>query len=742
MNKKAKQKIAISEIIILLLGIFAFTYLIATSSEIGVVSADSRENSLEGQDNLEKYSTGGLAAILPVIGGGSDRSEIAEQQKTLLENTQTTQTGSEGGDGSAKTPQAEGIGKRVVEFFNADTSPNTWGFSAAGIINGAVYAGVIYGFVRLFGGLVLDDATTNALSAAAAGGYFAYSGVSSLIGEGGVLSDTFSGWAGTGGEVWGMGAQGWSTAIGAAVAVVIFVSMYKDEEIRTVSFDCNVWEAPEGGEHCEECNEQGILPCSEYQCRSLGASCELLNKGTSEEKCAWVNKNDVEFPTIQPWLDVLTDDYKYTPDNTISPPDRGVKIQYTQAPGSGEDATCVRAFTPLNFGIYTNEPAQCKLDYNRKSSFEEMEFYFGGSSLYKYNHTQTMSLPGKANLANENLTIQNNGDFSLYVRCKDSNGNYNTGNFVFKYCVEQGPDTTPPLIVATNLINNMPIAFNQTELDIIVYTNEPSDCKWSHLDRSYSEMENLMTCSRSISEINSQMLYECKTILDGIKSRNENKFYFRCKDQPRGVEEKDRNTNSESYEYTVIGTQPLAIDSVKPYKETIKDSSENVKVKFEVETSAGYKQGEASCYYSSTGDDENYIKFYETDSYEHQQELWLTEGDYEYWIKCIDLGGNADINKTIFSVDSDIEPPVTVRAFNEDNYLKIITNEKAECVYSSSSCNYAFEDGISLTSSGLNKTEHYTEWNTDKTYYIKCKDAYDNQPAQDVCNIVVRPFEL
>ena len=59
-----------------------------------------------------------------------------------------------------------------------------------------------------------------------------------------------------------------------------------------------------------------------------------------------VNPKDVEYPTIQPWENALLKDYIYTPDNTISPPDRGVKIKYDLST-SGK----IRPFTPLSFGI-------------------------------------------------------------------------------------------------------------------------------------------------------------------------------------------------------------------------------------------------------------------------------------------------------------------------------------------------------------------------------------------------------
>jgi len=366
-----------------------------------------------------------------------------------------------------------------------------------------------------------------------------------------------------------------------------------------------------------------------------------------------------------------------------------------------------------------------------------MEYDFGGSNLYRYNHTQIMSLPGPSAFEAENLTLENDGQFDLYVRCRDANGNTNPANFLFRFCVEKGPDTTPPLIVTTDLINGMPIGFNQTEADIIVYVNEPSDCKWSKEDQSYDDMLEEMTCSSSITEINAQMLYECKTTLTGLKSREDNKFYFRCRDQPLATQ--DRNTNQESYEFSLIGTQPLVIDSVGP-NETVRDATEIVKVTLEAETSAGYKEGEANCYYSDTGETDSYILFFNTNSHTHSQDLHLPEGDYEYYIKCVDLGGNTDEEIVRFDVDSDAGAPSIVRAFHDESYLKIITDEEAECVYSEDSCNYLFDDGIKMTT--VKDTEHYTDWNTQIDYHIKCKDEYNNQPSPDDCSMIAKPYEL
>lgn len=625
-----------------------------------------------------------------------------------------------GGVGGASIP-THGIYGSTLKSISPEFAATRGGFAVSGIAQAAGWGLAVYFAVKMIGGwLGIGDAKVDAAALAAGFGTFAGMSLSTLFGAGSTVWPVT--WMTT----------GMVTGIGIVIAIIIFVILYKDVEQQVISFNCVPWDARTGGSDCEKCNKQGILPCSEYQCRSLGQACQLLNKGTKDEKCTWVNPKDVDPPVIKPNKDALLDGYIYKPDNTISPPNRGV-IVLNQESKEG----CAKAFTPLAFGVELDEPAKCKLDYLRKDSFDEMDFFFG-DSLFAYNHTIAMSLPGPDNIASENLTIQNDGEYEIYSRCQDANGNSNTANFVFKFCVEKGPDTTPPLIVTTNLLNGMPIAYNQTSVDLEVYVNEPAECKWSHLDQNYDDMEESMSCSSRIIEMNALMLYTCKTTLTGLKNNQENKFYFRCKDKP--LETQDRNVNAESYEFILIGTQPLVIDSVGP-NGTIKDSTDIIKVELKAETSAGYKEGESTCYYSSTGNQEDYIMFlYETgtSSHEHTQELHLPQGEYEYFIKCIDLGGNSDTEKVNFNVESDTSSPIVVRAYHDAPYLKLVTNEEAECVYDTRDCSYLFDDGTKI--SATDDTEHFTDWNTKTNFYIKCQDEYGNQPAPNECSIIVRAF--
>jgi len=401
-------------------------------------------------------------------------------------------------------------------------------------------AGMGFGLGYMIGGLIGDNADI-ALGSAMA--------VTSLVWN--AEEDSFIGKVGKffGGKGLGID-SGLAQGIGGVViGTIIFALMYEKESTETVEFGCMPYEPPIGGGDCELCNDDDLLQCSEYRCKSLGQACELLNAGTENEACAWVNPHDVNSPLIK--ISDLLKGYIYKPDTAVRPPATGVVI--TQ-----ENGACVEAFTPLEFNIMTNEPAQCKIDYNLTTSYEDMSYYTGGTNLYSYNHTETMSLPGPDAINKVAPELKNDGTYTLYVRCRDANGNFNQDPFSVRFCVNPGPDTTPPKIVDVNMPSGTPVLFNSSTIDIEVYVNEPSECKWSRENRDFDNMETEMECQTNLWEMNNQQVYTCKTTLTGIENRKENDYYFRCKDQP-GAEEGDRNVNNQGYKYTLFGTQPLNI---------------------------------------------------------------------------------------------------------------------------------------------------------------------------------------
>lgn len=533
---------------------------------------------------------------------------------------------------------------------------------------------------------------------------------------------------------WGAG-----VGIGAGAAALAFMLTYHEEMQKVRTYESLPWEPPLGGEHCRECNDF-FWGCSEYQCKSLGKGCELVNSGTEDEACVWINQDDVVPPELMPWDAALpnNEDYQYTPAETVSLPDKGVKIVY-----SGNDVEkdeCVKPFFPLSFGITTDEPASCKIDMQNKFGYDNMSFFMGGNNLLLQNHSQVLNLPGPESA--DDLIIKDGETMEFFVRCADANGNVNENNFVFQFCVDLGPDTIPPVIVSTDPNNGMPVAFDVENLTVNVYTNEPADCKWDRFDREYDDMNYEMT-SLEAEGLGAQMVYNHEAELSAI-DEGETKFYFRCRDQPTAALE-DRNTNQESYEYTLVGTEALEIKRISPAgNETLKESTYPVEVEIVVDTIAGFEDGKSNCEYSLTGDEGDYEQFVGDTSFEnflHTQPLWFEDGKQTVYVKCIDLGGNVAYGNTTFEVEVDNQAPLIIRARHQEGYMMVVTNEEAECVYDTVECDFKFEDGLKMRSPP-EADYHFADWNTNVDYYVKCMDVYGNKPLQSECSIIVKAADF
>ncbi len=712
-NKEIKKGVKIqaySEMSLMIISVFAFAFLMGN---VGVVSG--KISSWESDSDSAFFSsshkpTSELGRVTNSVNPSrvSTNSLTEEVTKKVTEEVtkKTVEDTARGGGGGT----SGGAGKDILSFIGKDALKNF------------MQVGMVAGLGFMIGGFVGGNADI-VMAGAFAAGTFTAQILSGAYGNEGLLGG-FTEFLGAGKGTWG---AKWGGVMGIGIAAAIFVIMYEKIEYEIVEFNCYPYEPPLGGRDCEKCNDDK-LGCTEYRCKSLGQACELLNAGTEDELCDWVAPNDVTSPKIM--ISEVSSGHKSIPDRSVRPPATGVVIK-------PDNQECLKAFTPLEFLVATNEPAQCKVDYNLVDRFEEMSYFVGGSNLYSYNHTEKMSLPGPDALNDIAPELENDGTYTLYVRCRDANGNFNQDAFSVRFCVEPGPDTTPPKIEGFNIPSESPVQYETTELNLEVYVNEPSECKWSRTDSDYNNMENEMTCDKQIWNMNANLVYTCRTTLIGIEDRKENKYFIRCKDQPNS-DEVNRNVNSESKEYVVVGTQTLNILDVEP-NEAIFGATNVVPVYLKVKTDNGYNNGESLCYYSITGSEVDYLEFAENLGTAHSQRQDLPAGDYTYYIKCVDLGGNADYETTSFSIETDRETPIVVRVYGERDKLKILTNEDAVCSYSNLDCNFEIEDGISIIG---DEKIHTIDWDTKQTYYIRCKDEYDNQPNSNACSITVRPYDL
>ncbi len=737
--------LALTESTIFILAIFSFAFIINSSN----VSADDTQRWSFNTEKVDNTASSGKSTL--ILGGRSgsfyntpldkvftDASSINfEGADYLIKDiggyekladgglrffNQNEETLFNIGAGDAKNflsgASGQGIEFTQTETFDVfGTQIASGGF--AHLLKGLSWSLAVVGATQLIGGLAgLDAQVTSALSISATAGIMTFQGLKSLGSSGFRLLGDKSFFVQNAG------------LIGVGVGVAVLLLTYKKTETKVVTFECLPWEAPIGGNKCEECNNNDLMPCSEYRCKSLGQACDLVNKGTREEKCVWVNPKDVSAPTITPWPDALTEGHGYTNHDTL-PPSLGAKI--VKLPNN-----CIQAFTPLEFGVVTNEPAQCKIDISRMGGFDNMTYYFG-DSLFKYNHTEKLNLPSPDSLQDalngtEAPEIPIDGNYNFFVRCRDANGNENEQDFVFQLCVDPSPDTTPPVIADTSIKSGSYVSFGTDSTNLDIYVNEPSDCKWSVESKAYDDMENQMSCSTNIYELNAQQLYTCSTALTGIKDRETNDFYFRCKDQPTKPDN-ERNENTQSYQFSLLGSEPLNVLKVGP-NGTIFGSTETVEIELESETRNGAEEGKSICYFSPSGDEGSYVAMFNTNNYLHSQTLTLEEGAYQYFFRCVDAGGNSDTNSTRFNIEIDKEAPAVTRAYRADG-LKIVTDEEAECSYSLNSCDYNFDEGIKMIYSNPGiKNVHFAEWTPSFVYYIKCRDFYGNQPAPTECSIV------
>lgn len=537
----------------------------------------------------------------------------------------------------------------------------------------------------------------------------------------------------------GLGASGpvgW--AIGGTIAAVGILFGYKTESTEIVVYQCLSYVPPTGGDDCEACNG-GDLPCTEYQCKSLGRACELVNRGTGDELCIHNSRNDTRPPQIEAWKEVLYDDYIYNPITTNFPEDRGVRVVDST---SGTD--CVRPFEDVKFGVTLDEPAICKYSNNRSASWEDMGSDYFSRGMSAYNHSMSMSYLDKGSVEAEGFDYEEyiEGFNEFFVRCEDANGNRNSANFVFRFCVDESPDLSTPVILNTEPLKNSYIKFNQSALNATFYVNKPSACKWDHVDRAYNDMENEMSCEETVggaTEHRNRMVYPCETELKGLANYEENDFYVRCKSYPQ-KNETERITMERSDVFTLRGTRPLTITEVYP-NETLRGSSDIMNIELYIRTGGGATdEGDSTCYFSREDKDGKYVAFHNTNSYEHTQDLWLSAGAYKYYIKCVDQGGNIEETETSFVVESDTSEPLVARAYSEDGFLKIATNEESRCVYSTFGCDYSFDDGTSMSHNEY--VSHFTPWDSSMNLYVKCEDVYGNRPlAQDECSIVIRAYD-
>tara|TARA_Y100000310_G_scaffold288227_1_gene313693 strand:- start:4388 stop:5692 length:1305 start_codon:yes stop_codon:yes gene_type:complete len=431
--------------------------------------------------------------------------------------------------------------------------------------------------------------------------------------------------------------------------------------------------------------------------------------------CVHDDPNDANFPVITPIN---------TNSSTFSHSTSGNGFTITNLQGG-----CLEANTDINFGIRTDEPAECRFALEQKD-WDEMNSF--GTTSAVYDHVLSYQLLDPSHGQSQGIDIT--GDTAFYIKCQDVNGNMFPGFYTVEMCVNEGDDIWAPEIKGANPATDSLISFNSTEKAVTVYTNEAADCKWSFVNTdSYDEMGNSFTCANALRDLTVNG-YVCNGMLPVNSS--ENNYYIKCEDQPwlEANNSDERNANVDNFPYVLKKPEsPISIVQIKPdgdYEVNTQISTVTLKV----ETAGGGDYH--SCDFSFSSYD-NMIDFndFNFDTIHETVFNQMTAGSKRIYVECSDETGDTAMGETRFKVIYDSSSPQVARIFQSGGSLTIITTEPADCAYSTDTelkCGFSFSDGNSAGSG----EEHSISVSRGKRYYIKCQDEHGNAPSD--CSVVVR----
>ncbi len=545
----------------------------------------------------------------------------------------------------------------------------------------------------------------------------------------------------------------------------------------TISTTCQAWQAPsykanEAEDPCQKCNPQynpgkengyvnadktpkdvrAFKKCSEYRCKSLGQSCELINKGTTEENCVSISKLDVNAPKIEPWFDVFTLNIT------------GKDVQVNQNGFIVKKK--IPIYAPFSMGIKTDEPSQCKMSFDHSKRYADMENNFFGGNLFNYFHLNTMIYPAsKANSTVNGTTVstlKGGGHYKLYMRCLDASGNANENDYSIEFDVSDEPDLTAPNIVGSSisppeipglgrnesLTKEVYLMNGANYTDITLFVNEPSECRYSYVPLDFSFMNATNSC-KSISNLpDAPPYYACKFIrgvnsLAGIgpapsgftsKSGMVQYIYFKCRDHPEAGYTGARNFNKEPYTIILRGSDNLDIAGTSP-SGLIKTSNNLIDVTLQVSTIGGAElNGKSICKYTTDKNNAENLasmtEFLNTGSSTHTQPWQPSSGQQAFYIGCYDKAGNRKYTSLNFTVEKDVSAPFITKVYRDQSFQPpqfiVEINEAGECKDSIQDT-FDFSLGGNLMNSIGTGNKVFSSTVTDSNlYYLVCRDQFNN----------------
>ena len=468
---------------------------------------------------------------------------------------------------------------------------------------------------------------------------------------------------------------------------------------------CNVYSPPildSDSGICESCNNP-LQPCTEYRCKAIGYNCQFIEK---DKICITTKVTDVTPPRI---TDCQAKNYEDGNDYQLTKSDDGCTFN-EQIP----------EFSTAAVRLDTNEFSQCRISHKLGTAFDpsNKESDWFGDSSFSLDHYFAITLLD----VNETILDRcNNKELcTYYVRCQDSSGNKMQNDFSINFKIKPGPDLQPPEVVDTIVESGSEFPYGKTSLDFEIVAFDATgikECRYSTVDEDFETMDDKFICKNQL--ILQRGGFICTTNITGLKSNDvENNFFIRCQDNSD-----NKNTNKESFEFMLKGSTPLEIESASMPSGTLLSK----RGKMTINTNK-----DARCFYILNKDEEKL--FNETGSLSHVTHLIFDKGSNKLEVKCVDDAGNIANKESTATLENDNSYPIITRVYKEYNQLTIVTAEESTCNYNTETSSFSFDDKKASAMTSENTEEHSAQLIEGETYYIICRDSFNNNSPVYIVN--------
>jgi hypothetical protein len=280
--------------------------------------------------------------------------------------------------------------------------------------------------------------------------------------------------------------------------------------------------------------------------------------------------------------------------------------------------------TETTIGVMTDEPATCRWGTSSTLDYDVLPSQFtttGGAT-----HSAMVS------------GLQDGGNYSYHVRCRDAAGNANDASYTIAFSVIDPADATPPVVSGAQPSGVLPAGTTQTTM--AVGTNEPATCRWSmSASDAFAVMPEIFATTGGISH---------STPLTGLADGQSYSRYVRCQDAAGNA-----NTTSQVVAFSVASPGDLAAPVISnPLPSgTLAAGTRQVTIRVTTNEAATCRFGAVDASYAQLTS-----AFPTTGGTTHTAILvGIADGQtYTFYVRCQDQVGNANGSSAIitFSVDA------------------------------------------------------------------------------------------